>query len=110
MKKFKPKHDLPVLPDYSKPAPAWYWKFFPSNTKFPAQSKISGDKLKEMALDCGYNDYSQLDKVTKWLNEGADIGCHELFRKPTKAKNSDSCYKDGEKISDALADWIKKGI
>ena len=109
-KKFKPKHHLPQLPDYSKPAPTWYWNLFPSNYTSPAKSMISGDKLKEMALNNGYKNYEQLDKVVKWLNEGADIGCHPLFRKPTRAKNSDSCYKDGEKISDALADWIKKGI
>ena len=110
LKKFKPKHHLPVLTDYSKPAPAWYWRQFPSNYVSPAKSKIDGEKMKELALDCGFKDFEQLDKVTKWLKEGADIGCHPLFRKPSSAKNSDSCYADGEKISDALADWISKGI
>ena len=105
---FKPKHKLPILSDYSKPAPTWYWNQFPSNFVYPAKSKINGDKLKELALEHGYKDYENLDKIVKWLNEGADIGCNPLFRKPTKAKNSDSCYSEGEKISDALADWIKK--
>ena len=109
-KVFKPKHNLPVLTDYSKPAPTWYWKQFPSNYISPATSKIDGDKLKELALAHGYKDYEQLDKVVGWLKNGADIGCHPLFRKPSKAKNSDSCFADGEKISDALADWIEKGF
>ena len=108
-KKFKPKHHLPVLADYSKPAPAWYWQQFPANYSKPAKSLIDGEKMKEMALEYGYSNYEQLDKVTKWLKEGADIGCHPLFRKPSRVKNSESCYKDGEKISDALADWITKG-
>ena len=64
-KKFKPKHHLPVLSDYSKPAPAWYWHQFPSNYEKPAKSLIDGEKMKEMALELGYSDYEQLDKVTK---------------------------------------------
>ena len=98
-----------MLPDYSKPAPAWYWRQFPSNYVSPAKSKINAEKLKSMALQYGYKDYEQLDKVVKWVDQGADIGCHPLFRKPSRAKNSDSCFAEGEKISDALADWIEKG-
>ena len=107
---FSPKNpEIPRLQDYEKKAPAWYWDIFPRNEAKSAKSKIDPDKLRELALECGYSDRKNLDKIIGWIREGAKIGCHGKYRAPTMAKNSKSCVADGYKISDAIGSWIKKG-
>ena len=109
-KVFKAKHSLPVLSDYSKPAPADYWDKFPKNINSHAQSLVNPEKLEHLARFYGYKDEKTLMKVIRWLREGAKIGCVGEFRNPSTAKNSVSAVKEGEKISDAIADWLKKGF
>ena len=111
MKKFKPKNpEIPKLGNYKTKAPEWYWDLFPQNEADRAQSKINPDKLREMALDCGYKNVKHLDKIVDNIRNGAKIGCHGACRNPTTAKNTAGCYADGYKISDAVASWIKKGF
>ena len=49
-------------------------------------------------------------KVTKWLQEGARIGCIEEFRSPSRATNTKDAILEGEKVTDAICDWVKKGV
>ena len=110
-KLFVPKNlEVPRLPTYEKKAPLWYWDLFPENAVKSTKSKIDGDKLRAMAIEHGYSDIQQLDKIIGWIKNGAKIGCHGQYREPTKAKNAKGCAEDGHKISDAIASWIKKGI
>ena len=74
-KTFKPKFSLPVLSDYSKAAPEWFWDRFPKNYVCPAVSLIDGMKLKELATLCQYPDKQKLDKVVQRIITGAEIGC-----------------------------------
>ena len=101
-KVFKPKLTLPKLSDYSKPAPDWFWHIFPSNFVTPADPKIDCNELKSLALKYGYPDRENLDKVFDWIANGADIGCKGKYRKPSRAKNSSSAYKEGYKVTDAI--------
>ena len=109
-KVFKPKHAIPKLRSYEGRAPSWYWDLFPSNYQCPAQPKINADKLKELALQYGYHDHTQLERVVNWIKNGADIGCKGKYREPTRARNTESAIEEGFKISDAIADWVTKGI
>ena len=101
-KVFKPKLTLPKLSDYSQPAPEWFWNIFPSNLTSPAVPKIDGLELRRLALQYGYPDKENLDKVFDWISNGADIGCKGKFRKPSRAKNTASAYKEGYKVTDAI--------
>jgi hypothetical protein len=107
-KKFKSKHNLPVLDSYRSNAPDWYWDLFPNNKVGSSSSLIDGKKLEAMAIDNGYPDLDHLSKVVDWLENGADIGCKGEFRNSSTANNSSSAYEDGEKVSDAIADWTMK--
>ena len=109
-KLFSPKYNLPVLEDYSKDAPDSYWESFPMNYKCPAKSLVNGDLLRELAIQYGYVDMEQLDKVCDWLKNGAEIGCKGKYRQPSKASNSKSAFVEGEKVSDCVADWLEKGF
>ena len=107
-KRFKSKHNLPILDDYNSEAPDHFWDLFPKNLESSGSSMINGNKLKSLALECGYTDLPHLDKVVNWVVNGADIGCKGEFRNPSFANNSSSAYLDGLKVSDAIADWTKK--
>ena len=83
---------------------------FPMNYKCPAKSLVNGDLLRELAIQYGYVDMEQLDKVCDWLKNGAEIGCKGKYRQPSKASNSKSAFVEGEKVSDCVADWLEKGF
>ena len=107
-KRFKSKHHLPNLDDYSCEAPDWFWDIFPKNLNEQTNSMIDGEKLRMLAIQCGYSDLEHLDKVVSWVVKGADIGCKGEFRNPSRVKNAASSLKDGNKVTDCIADWVVK--
>ena len=107
---FKPKHNLPTLASYDKPAPPSYWKHFPKNYKQPAVSLINPEKLWAMALECDFPDKVLLKTICNDVKHGAHIGCKGDYRNPTKASNAPSALENGERVSDAIADWVSKGF
>ena len=107
---FTAKCNLPVLSDYSKPAPASYWDQFPKNLVQPAKSLVDGPTLEAMAIECGFEDLRLLDRVVRDLVEGADIGCKDPFRQAGMSSNAPSAVKNGNRVSDAIAVWVKKGF
>ena len=109
-KVFKPKHDLPKLKDYDKAAPDWFWVEFPSNLLQPAPPIINGDKLRQLALETGFKDLVLLEAIVNDVKNGAKIGCKEEFRNPSSATNAPSAFENGagEKVTDAIADWVFK--
>lgn len=109
-KVFTPKHGLPVLPSYKVDAPTWYWNGFPSNFLMPGISRVKPDVLESLALQFGFQDRELLDAICTDLKFGADIGCEGPFRAPTKSTNAPSSFEFGPHVSDAIADWIKKGF
>ena len=110
MKVFKPKFDLPILSDYSKPAPSWFWGVFPSNYVCPAKSLIDGDRFFDLAMLCKYPNVSQLKDVVTRIKMGSKIGCEGKFRRPSRAKNSLSAYQDGRQVTDEVASWLHQGF
>ena len=63
-----------------------------------------------MALEAGFEDLELLDKIYEDVKYGAVIGCNGPFRNPSTAKNAQSALDEGEKVTDAIADWIVKGF
>ena len=109
-KTFRAKHNLKALRDYRRPAPPDFWNNFPVNLSKPAKSLVSADKLEAMALSVGTVDKQMLEKVLFDLRFGAKIGCKSPYRLPSRATNAPSAYEDGEKVTDAICDWVKKGF
>ena len=107
---FKPKMNLPKLATYRNMNPgSKYWSSWPYNGNKVGRSRIDGHKLKSMALEAGYKDKATLDKVFIDLTEGARIGCEGTFRQPSFSTNAESALGNGEKVSDAIAEWIHEG-
>ena len=107
---FTPKYNLPLLPNYKDVAPNWFWNDFPNNFVKPAVSHINADLLKVLALESSFKDLDILNNIICDLVNGAKIGCKGKFRNPSRATNAPSAHDDGEKVTDAIADWIKKGF
>ena len=108
-KVFKPKHGLPKLEDYKGAAPPGYWSIFPTNYEHVRPSLICPKKLRRLAKEYGVQG-AMLDQVLIDLEEGADIGCRGLAREPTFSTNAPSAYQFGAQVSDAIADWVAKGV
>ena len=109
-KVFKPKHNLPVLDSYRGGASPDFWASFPCNFVDPAVSLVNGAELRHLALEAGFQDLDTLDKVCEDLEFGAVIGCTGPCRAPSSATNAPGAYVDGEKVTDAIADWLVKGF
>ena len=109
-KKFTPKYNLPILEDYSVPAPESFWEKFPCNYVMPKPSLIDWKELECLAIKVNYPDKKLLSKVVSWLKEGAKIGCSQKFRKPSVAKNSKSAIINGYRVTDTICDWVNKGF
>ena len=107
---FHPKFGLPVLNSYREHAPAWYWSNFPSNLVYPGKSMVDPKKLKILAVDCGLDGNRWFTEIMQDLTEGANIGCKHPFRQPSVSTNAPSSYEFGPHVSDAIADWLKKGF
>ena len=112
LKVFKPKFNLPVLNNYRRETDERYWNYWPkvtweSSRKY--KSKIDPDKLKQMAIDTGFTDMDLLNVVCNDLKVGANIGCSEEFRGSSTATNAPSSFNQGEKVSDAICEWLHKG-
>jgi hypothetical protein len=108
-KVFKPKHGLPALADYRGKAPPGYWEKFPKCGKYPGKSWIDPVKLMLLAKEHGVQG-ERLDKAMQDLRHGADIGCKGAARGPTRSTNAPSAYEFGPQVSDAIADWVVKGL
>ena len=109
-KLFKPKHNLPLLSNYEGGAPKAFWDVFPVNRNTSSKSLINPDKLESLALENGFKDLLLLEKIIRDVREGANLGCEGEVREASGARNAPSAYSDGEKVTDAIADWIVKGF
>lgn len=110
-KKFKPKHEgVWVLDDYAVAPPEGFWLSFPTNLVQPARSAVDHAKLRAAAEEAGFKDRATLEAVCRDLEVGAVIGCSPPFRHPTLATNAKSAIEAGRQVTDALADWVKKGF
>lgn len=112
MKKFKSKFNLPVLNDYHSAPDDRYWKFWPKLSWEVGKNlkpKINPDTLRQMALDTDFPDTSLLEVVCNDLKHGANIGCDTEYREASNSTNAPCAYVDGEKVSDAICEWLEQG-
>ena len=108
---FKAKFpNIPVLRDYRRGPTGNFWKVFPSNLTKPSKSLVIPGALARLAADVTSIDQNLLQIVCTDLREGARLGCEGAFRGPSKATNAPSAYEDGDKVTDAIADWLAKGF
>jgi hypothetical protein len=109
-KMFKPKFpNIPRLTDYKKLAPANFWAEFPVNLVCPGAPSLKIKKLKQWVQALGVSDENRLNRVIKYISEGAEIGCRGAARLPSKSTNAASAYEFGPQVTDAIAEWVKKG-
>jgi len=109
VKQFKPKNNLPLLDDYSVPAPAAFWQQFPVNKLTERPALIDHVKLRALAEKVGISGRSA-EEVYAALEHGADIGCVGDCRAASRSGNSPSSFEYGRQVTDAVATWIKKGF
>jgi len=109
VKQFKPKNNLPLLDDYSVPAPADFWQQFPVNKLTERPALIDHVKLRALAEKVGISGRSA-EEVYAALEHGADIGCVGDCRAASRSGNSPSSFEYGRQVTDAVATWIKKGF
>ena len=105
-KTFKPKHHLPVLADYTKPAPTEFWEKVPVNTKRALKPLIDPYKLEGLAMVLGTSNRDRLTTVLTDLKKGAEIGCQGLARTPTVSTNAPSAFEFPQEVTDAVAGWV----
>ena len=74
------------------------------------ESWISGEKLRGLAKRLNYQNQAKVDKVAETLRKGADLGCVGSARLGTSMRNSPSAYEYGERLLDALEDWLKDDL
>jgi len=107
-KTFKPKFDLPILADYSKPAPPEFWERFPQNFDTTIPKIIDPDKLLQLANVAGVADSALCAQVINNIRNGAEIGCKGKFRRPTRSTNAPSALEYPAEVTDAVAGWVSK--
>lgn len=71
---------------------------------------VNATELRNLATRYGLGSHNLLDEICNDLTFGANIGCRGHFRSPSKSTNAPSSYEFGPHVSDAIADWIKKGF
>lgn len=109
-KVFKPKHNLTKLDSYTEAAPDWFWYQFPKNLNSPGKPRINHCRLEELAVQNNFKDRKLLNKICKGIREGENIGCTGPSRNSSWSTNAPTSIQFGEQVTDAIADWIKKGF
>lgn len=109
-KTFNPKHSLTKLNSYSEAAPDWFWCQFPKNLNSPGKSRINHHRLEELAIANDFRNRKLLNQICKGIEKGENIGCTGPSRDSSWSTNAPSSIQFGEQVTDAIADWIKKGF
>ena len=112
-KKFKPKNDLPKLDNYKQGADDSYWGKWPKlnwTKGRQIKSNIDANLLRSLCNQTNYPFPDLMETILHDVEEGAGIGVSNECKVPSKATNAPSAYEQGEKVSDEIASWIKKGF
>lgn len=113
LKVFKPKcPELPILKSYHFGAPESFWEKFPTFRNAHAKSPfvMNPELLMEMAIKVGVNDMVMVEAVCNDIRYGCNLMIDADKCKPNRSTNAPSARKEGRKVTDALASWIKKRI
>ena len=112
-KVFIPKHNTPLLLDYSVPAPEGWWGHWPSLGWQEARGIKSGiDPLKMLgwARKAGHPDLGTVLEIVRDLKQGCDLGTRGEYLCPSVSTNAPSAYDYGDRVTDSIVDGIKEGI
>ena len=113
-KTFTPKHkEIPILEDYSVVPPKLFWEKFPSlswEVGRNIKSQIKPQALFIHANRINYPDMASVMEIVNDIKIGCDVGCRGVNLCPSTSTNAPSAYEHGPKVTDSIADGIKKGI
>ena len=110
---FKPKcPQIPLLKSYCNGGSSDFWTKFPKNEEITGKSpyKLDGEQILQRAITSGVTDLNTVKQVVNDIKFGCDLKVDKNKCKPTKTSNAPSAYKDGQKVTDALATWIQTKI
>jgi hypothetical protein len=79
------------------------------NLVCPGRPSLKIKKLKQWVQALGVSDENRFERVCNYILEGAEIGCRGAARLPSKSTNAASAYEFGPQVTDAIAEWVKKG-
>jgi len=107
---FRPKFpNIPTRTEYRSAAGKDFWRHFPVNLVCPGKPSLKAKNLKQWADALGVTDQARLDRVLRYIREGADIGCRGAAREPSRSSNAASALLHGPQVTDAIAEWVAKG-
>ena len=118
LKIFSPANpEIPIRAEYKSEAPEDWWDAWPKITVEDALNRKTGintDRFKALAMQHQYPDSSALEKAVEDLTNGADIGVHKadapLASLPSDSTNAPSSHLYGDRVTDSIVSWIKKGF
>jgi hypothetical protein len=102
--------DFSSIKGFRQQAPPEFWEKFPVNYDDIGKSLVNPVKLESLARAVGCGDWERLETVCGDLGKGADIGCTGEYREPSVSRNAPSAYEYPKEVTEAIADWIKKGF
>ena len=112
-KVFVSKFRIPVLLDYSRPAPESWWEHWPSLSWEEAKrlkSTINLYKMLKWAQQAGHPDLGTVQEIVRDLRFGCDLGTRGVNLCPSVSSNAPSAYEYGDRVTDSIVDGIKQGI
>ena len=107
----KKYNDIQSRPSYEGEFEESWWEPWPKK-ELPTRAEhwIIKNNLIKLAEELNYNS-KKLRRLIKWLEEGASLGIKvKESRMPTRGRNSKSAYKYGDRVTDAMRDWVEQGI
>ena len=109
-----PKHnDMPWLSNYAETPGDEFWRVFlylSWEKGKQIQGTINPIKLYRMATKSNYPDMATVIEIIEDIKHGRDIGCRGVNLCPSVSSNAPSAYEHGQKVTDSIADGIRKGI
>ena len=113
-KLYRPKHpEIAKLDDYREAPSREWWSSFPKLTWKEGKilkSQVNPTKLFMMATRIDYPDIATVMEIVNDIKNGCDIHCRGENLCPSLSLNAPSAYENGEKVTDAVANGIFRGI
>ena len=109
------KHkNIPILLDYSKPPPKYFWTDFPKR-EIPTRISTKLDVraltgiLEDRKTLLNKAEYERGKKIVNFLTNGAP-SYQKSKLPPVFCKNARSTLDHGAQLTDTVADWVEKGF
>ena len=109
------KHkNIPILSDYSKPPPKYFWTDFPKReipTRISTKLDVRAPTgiLEDRKTLLNKAEYERGKKIVNFLTNGAP-SYQKSKLPPVFCKNARSTLDHGAQLTDTVADWVEKGF